>query len=198
METKFGIMVVEITEEEVLFKVRLIGSVSARIKLDEIATIYVTEPRGVSLGGVVLAKEGVSYSDISFGYATSIPMNEGEFNKGLEVVDELQRRLPDVKVVGYNAGVLKEERKEEKRILKEESEKNKRQIEIAKNEIKCEMCGSTNATFMENNRKNFSAGKALLGSMLIPGGALAGFMGKKGKDRWKCNECGNVFETEAK
>jgi len=60
--------------------------------------------------------------------------------------------------------------------------------------VHCPKCKSTNVAFMENKRKKFSVGKAIGGSLLVPGGALAGFIGKKGKkNHWHCNNCGKTF-----
>lgn len=63
----------------------------------------------------------------------------------------------------------------------------------------CPNCQSTNVNFMQNNRKNFSVGKAVGGAVLTGGiGTLAGFAGKKGSNQWHCNRCGNTFETSSK
>lgn len=61
--------------------------------------------------------------------------------------------------------------------------------------VKCPHCKSTNISFMDNNRKSFSVGKAVAGSALIGStGVLAGFAGKKGKkNTWHCQECGKTF-----
>lgn len=63
---------------------------------------------------------------------------------------------------------------------------------------KCPYCDSPNIQFMDNNKKAFSAGKAVGGAVLTGGiGTLAGFAGKKGKtDNWHCSNCGGVFELE--
>ncbi len=61
----------------------------------------------------------------------------------------------------------------------------------------CPNCKNTNIQFMQNNKKNFSVGKAAAGTVLTGGiGLLAGFAGKKGKNQWHCNNCGNTFETK--
>ena len=63
--------------------------------------------------------------------------------------------------------------------------------------MKCPKCKSTEVTFMQNNRKGFSIGKAVAGGVLTGGfGAIAGFAGKKGKNQWHCKNCGNVFQTK--
>ncbi|WP_285022622.1 hypothetical protein [Lactococcus garvieae] len=61
--------------------------------------------------------------------------------------------------------------------------------------IRCKHCWSTNVSFMQNNRKGFSVGKATGGALLTGGiGLLAGFAGKKGKNEWYCNNCGRTFK----
>lgn len=70
---------------------------------------------------------------------------------------------------------------------------------IMSNKIICTNCGSTDVEFMGNNKKSFSAGKAVAGTILTGGvGALAGFTGKKGKNQWFCKNCNTVFETKSK
>lgn len=68
---------------------------------------------------------------------------------------------------------------------------------LAKNAVKCPHCGSLNVEFMQNNRKGFSAGKAIAGAALTGGiGAAAGFAGKRGKNEWICLDCHNTFQTK--
>lgn len=63
--------------------------------------------------------------------------------------------------------------------------------------IKCPNCKGTNVTFIQNNRKGFSAGKAIVGGLLTGGiGTMAGFIGKKGKNEWHCDDCGEHFTTK--
>lgn len=66
-----------------------------------------------------------------------------------------------------------------------------------KHAVKCPKCKSINVVFMDNKRKGFSVGKAVAGGALTGGvGTLAGFAGKKGKDRWHCQDCGHTFEKK--
>lgn len=59
----------------------------------------------------------------------------------------------------------------------------------------CPSCYSANVEYMGNQRKSFSVKKALIGGLLTGGvGAVAGFAGKKGQDRWHCVQCGLVFQ----
>lgn len=61
----------------------------------------------------------------------------------------------------------------------------------------CPHCRSLNVSFMQNNKKGFSVGKAVGGAALTGGiGTLAGFAGKKGKNQWHCQNCGKTFETK--
>lgn len=63
--------------------------------------------------------------------------------------------------------------------------------------IKCPECNSLDIQFMQNNKKSFSVGKAIGGGILTGGvGTLAGFVGKKGDDQWRCNDCGNIFTSK--
>lgn len=65
--------------------------------------------------------------------------------------------------------------------------------------IKCTNCSSMDIQFMQNDKKAFSAGKAVGGAVLTGGvGVLAGFAGKKGDDQWRCNNCGHIFSTARK
>lgn len=65
--------------------------------------------------------------------------------------------------------------------------------------LKCPNCKSINLDFMGNQRKSFSVGKAVAGGLLTGGvGAVAGFAGKKGDDRWRCRDCGHIFDTKPK
>lgn len=65
--------------------------------------------------------------------------------------------------------------------------------------LKCPHCNSINVDFVQNNKKNFSVGKAVAGAVLTGGiGTLAGFSGKKGNNQWHCKACGNLFGTKGK
>lgn len=60
----------------------------------------------------------------------------------------------------------------------------------------CPSCQSEHVHYMGNQSKSFSVKKALVGGLLTGGiGAVAGFAGKKGPDRWQCSQCRNIFET---
>ncbi|RSU11626.1 hypothetical protein CBF29_07945 [Vagococcus elongatus] len=63
--------------------------------------------------------------------------------------------------------------------------------------IKCPNCNSVDVEYMGNDKKNFSAGKAVAGVALTGSvGSLAGFTGKKGNEKWHCKKCGYTFETK--
>lgn len=63
--------------------------------------------------------------------------------------------------------------------------------------VKCPKCKNTNVQLLGNDRKGFSVGKAIGGAVLGGGyGALAGFIGKKGKYDMFCPECGTRFQVK--
>ena len=65
--------------------------------------------------------------------------------------------------------------------------------------ILCHHCGSKDIQFMQNNRKNFSVGKAAAGAALTGGvGTLAGFAGKKGDNEFFCKSCNRTFKHKIK
>lgn len=62
--------------------------------------------------------------------------------------------------------------------------------------IKCPHCRSANFTVADTGKKELSAGKALIGTVIAPGtGTVIGaVMGKKGKATFVCNDCGRVWK----
>ena len=63
--------------------------------------------------------------------------------------------------------------------------------------VSCPKCNSKNVGFLNQNRKGFSVGKAIGGSLLMPGaGIMAGFIGKKGKQSWFCYDCNYQFNEK--
>jgi len=81
---------------------------------------------------------------------------------------------------------------EEFRAIQEKKKQEKKQ-----NIITCPNCNSKDVSFLQQNKKAFSVGKAVGGAVLTGGvGALAGFAGKKGKKQWHYKNCGNFFETK--
>lgn len=74
---------------------------------------------------------------------------------------------------------------------------DKKKQEKKQNIITCPNCKSKDVTFLQQDKKAFSVGKAVGGAVLTGGvGALAGFAGKKGNKQWHCKNCGNFFETK--
>jgi len=62
-------------------------------------------------------------------------------------------------------------------------------------QIECPKCKSLNVVPLGQERKGFSVGKTLGGVALAgPIGSLAGFIGKKGKYQFYCQDCGRRFE----
>lgn len=79
----------------------------------------------------------------------------------------------------------------------QEKKKQEKKQEKKQNIITCPNCKSKDVTFLQQDKKAFSVGKAVGGSVLTGGvGALAGFAGKKGNKQWHCQNCGNFFETK--
>ncbi|MDO4271539.1 MAG: hypothetical protein Q4C83_00955 [Candidatus Saccharibacteria bacterium] len=64
-------------------------------------------------------------------------------------------------------------------------------------QAKCPKCGSVNVAILGENKKGFSAGKAVGGAILTGGiGLLAGFAGKKKGYDMLCNDCGTMFRVK--
>lgn len=95
----------------------------------------------------------------------------------------------------YNKG--KTEKNKKKYQEQKQAEKDANKAGLFEKGVYCPKCRSKNVEFMQNNRKGFSAGKAVAGAVLTGGiGTLAGFTGKKGKNEWHCTNCGNVFKKK--
>jgi len=63
--------------------------------------------------------------------------------------------------------------------------------------VKCPKCKGLNVEMMGERKKGFSVGKAVVGSVLLPGvGAAAGFIGKKGKYDFFCTDCGYRYRVK--
>lgn len=65
--------------------------------------------------------------------------------------------------------------------------------------LKCPKCRSVDVSLLDENRKGFSVGKAVVGGVLTSGlggvGALAGLAGGKRKKKvFSCHDCGHVFK----
>lgn len=90
----------------------------------------------------------------------------------------------------------KKARQKELEAFKERKEQ-KKQAQTVSNIITCPNCNSKNVSFLQQDKKAFSVGKAAAGAVLTGGiGTLAGFTGKKGNKQWHCQNCGNMFETK--
>nr|DAV85241.1 MAG TPA: DNA-directed RNA polymerase II subunit [Caudoviricetes sp.] len=90
----------------------------------------------------------------------------------------------------------KKARQKELEAFKQRKEQ-KKQAQTVSNIITCPNCNSKNVSFLQQDKKAFSVGKAVGGAVLTGGiGALAGFAGKKGNKQWHCKNCGNFFETK--
>lgn len=112
-----------------------------------------------------------------------------KFNKGWDKVNQVMRPLSEA----TNKGMDKANE-----VMHKSSEKTVNQLndfQLKNKTISCPRCKQTNVTFMENDKKGFSVGKAVGGSLLAGRvGLLAGFAGKKGKkNKFHCNNCGYTF-----
>lgn len=152
----------------------------------DIKLIFVKPPTFAETGHVYISQDGKQSSNIieqptSFYHTKKQGDNLNSFISLLkEHNKEIETRHSGVSVMTQ----VKEANKIEKQT-------------INRHAIRCPRCKSTNVTFMDNKRKGFSVGKAVAGGVLTGGiGTIAGFAGKKGKDRWHCAECGNIFQKK--
>ena len=105
-------------------------------------------------------------------------------------------------VIAFVIYKVKTESPEKKKARQREMEafranQEKKKQEKKQNIITCPNCNSKDVSFLQQDKKAFSVGKAVGGAVLTGGiGALAGFAGKKGNKQWHCKNCGNFFETK--
>ena len=105
-------------------------------------------------------------------------------------------------VIAFVIYKVKTESPEKKKARQREMEafranQEKKKQDEKQNIITCPNCKSKDVTFLQQDKKAFSVGKAVGGAVLTGGvGALAGFAGKKGNKQWHCKNCGNFFETK--
>jgi phage protein len=105
-------------------------------------------------------------------------------------------------IIAFVIYKVKTESPEKKKARQREMEafranQEKKKQEKKQNIITCPNCNSKDVTFLQQDKKAFSVGKAVGGAVLTGGvGALAGFAGKKGNKQWHCKNCGNFFETK--
>lgn len=154
------------------------------IQADEIVKIYHKEATLMTNGEIYLSPDGINnpltlQAPTGFIYSRKQRKDVNEF---LELVEIYAGQEISTRMVGESSASYQPKEKKQK---------------VDRNAIKCSKCKSTNVAFMDNKKKSFSVGKAVGGAVLTGGiGTLAGFAGKKGKDRWHCADCGNVFETK--
>ncbi|WEV60884.1 hypothetical protein OZX68_01160 [Streptococcaceae bacterium ESL0729] len=177
-DEKFGFLL----KKRVILEDESITIKKNKFNLDDIACVYYKPYDPSLLDGVVyFSKDGNDQTTRSSFGATVISFTQGEIKK----VEDLLNLLTSL-----NVEVIK---RESKPVVTPAVPKEN----VKKNIISCPACHSINVSFMGNDRKSFSVGKAVAGAALTSGvGVLAGFAGKKGKNQWHCNNCGNTFETK--
>ena len=105
-------------------------------------------------------------------------------------------------IIAFIIYKVKTETPEKKKTRQREMEtfranQEKKKQEKKQNIITCPNCNSKDVSFLQQDKKAFSVGKAAAGAVLTGGiGTLAGFTGKKGNKQWHCQNCGNMFETK--
>ena len=180
----FGVMpkkTVKIYDDgRITFEVKMFDN--GEIQADEIIKIYHKEATLMTNGEVFLSPNGPNNPN-TLGAPTGFIYSRKQrkdVDVFLELVEEYAGKEVSTRMIekaSYQAPV-----KEKK---------------ASRNALKCTKCKSINVEFMDNKKKSFSVGKAVAGGVLTGGiGTLAGFAGKKGKDRWHCKDCGNVFKKK--
>ena len=163
----------------ITFEVKMFDD--GEIQADEIVRVYHKEATLMTNGEVFLSHNGPNNP-----HTLQAPTGFIYSRRQREDVDRL------LELIDVYAG-----EEIEKRMIKKKA--YQAPVKVNKNAVKCSKCKSTNVEFMDNKRKSFSVGKAVGGAVLTGGyGKLVGFAGKKGKDRWHCKDCGNVFKKKAK
>lgn len=161
---------------------------NGEINTDEIVKVFHKEATALENGEVYLSPDGENHRNsleapTGFIYSRKQASDVEEFLGLLESSGVEESSVAESSIIRAS-----KERKQEKAERK-----------IERNALKCTKCKSTDVQFMDNKRKSFSVGKAVAGTVLTGGiGAIAGFAGKKGKDRWHCRDCGNIFYKKAK
>lgn len=156
---------------------------NGEIYADEIVKVFHKEATLLDNGEVYLSPDGNNHGNplgVGTGFIYSKKQRD-ELNEFLALVESF-----DVRVSKVHKPTPAPASKPEKK-------------KVSRNALKCPKCKSIDIEFMDNKRKSFSVGKAVGGAVLTGGiGTIAGFAGKKGKDRWHCKDCGNVFESKKK
>lgn len=152
--------------------------------IEDIIKVYVAKPAFMQDGNLYLSTTGNNVTGDPQLQVTGFAYTKKQQNDVDEIISFLGELNPELDIEGFDIT---------DKLVKSQTKKK-----IDKNAVTCPKCKSTNAVFMDNKKKSFSMGKAVVGTALTGGvGALAGFAGKKGKDRWHCQDCGNTFETKS-
>lgn len=124
------------------------------------------------------------------------PEDQSAMKKALEVME-----IP-IELTEQTFESLQQEDK--KKAIKKRDDENyqryldKKEARTKPDIVKCPKCESLDLGIIGDDKKGFSVGKAIGGTILSGGvGALAGFIGTSGKHNlWRCRNCGNEFETK--
>ncbi|OJF96206.1 hypothetical protein [Alkalibacterium sp. 20] len=185
---KFGAMPKKTIDIDEDGNVNVTGKVyvNGEFNISEIKVVYVKKASIAEHGNCFLSFTGEPIANpviFSNGFIYTRKQEE-DLNKFLELLQEKNEEITVDTVSGFGVQQVQQAQKVKKE-------------KVNKHALKCPKCKSTNVVFMDNNKKGFSVGKAVVGGALTGGiGTLAGFAGKKGKDRWHCNDCGNVFQKK--
>lgn len=153
------------------------------ISLDEISRLYIKKPSFGENGYIYISADG-QIPDTPIGNKQTVEY----YKKHIDEADHLAQSLA---LDNDNIDTIYVTR----------TQKMQKDPAVVANRapLRCPSCKSVNIQFMGNQRKSFSVGKAVAGGLLTGGvGAVAGFAGKKGQDRWHCTQCGHVFDTPPK
>lgn len=186
----FGKKIVEVSEDKIVLKNKT--RVFSEINISDVQAVFRSNPSKFGDGQVVFSYDGKAPENLIIN-KDSFTYNTTQESDVLEILEIFEGIVIDIMSAGEQANILANVQLEQAKENLKESAWPKKQPD--KNKITCPSCGSVDVDFMSNDKKGFSAGKAIGGALLTGGiGALAGFAGKKGnKNNWHCKNCGNTF-----
>ena len=186
----FGKKIVEVSEDKIVIKNKT--RLFSEINISDVQAVFRSNPSKFGDGQVVFSYDGKAPEDLIVN-KDSFTYNTSQESDVLEILETFEGIVVDIMSVGEQADLLAKVQLEQAKESLKESVWPKANFD--KNKIACPSCGSVDVDFISNDKKGFSAGKAIGGALLTGGiGALAGFTGKKGKkNNWHCKNCGNTF-----